>query len=109
MADVTRFRPARKYDLWHDRALFHFLTDSADRAAYVDALCAALQAGGHVVLATFALDGPEKCSGLDVIRYDRERLAELGPDFVILDESTEAHATPSGDEQKFAWFRCRKR
>src|SRR4029077_7432635 len=70
VADVVRWKPLQRYDVWHDRAAFHFLTDVADRTAYVGCLREALQPGGHAIIATFALDGPERCSGLPVVRYD---------------------------------------
>ena len=76
VADVTQWRPQRAYDFWHDRAAFHFLTDEADRAAYVEALHEAVRPGGHAIIATFAPDGPERCSGLPVVRYDAETLAQ---------------------------------
>ena len=74
-ADVTDFEPDRRWDLWHDRATFHFLTDAGDRAAYRDVLDRSLEPGGHAVIATFDLDGPDMCAGLPVVRYDSETLA----------------------------------
>jgi len=106
-ADVTRFEPARRYALWHDRAVLHFLTDPEDQQAYVRTLRHALQPGGHVILATFALDGPTRCSGLPVERYDAPRMADLlGPAFRLREAETETHATPSGAAQQFqyGWF-----
>lgn len=101
-ADVTQWQPDRTYDLWHDRAAFHFLTDPADRAAYRQALLSATAPGAHVVIATFALDGPEKCSGLPVQRYDPAGLArELTDGFTALDSIVHAHTTPSGSQQQF--------
>jgi trans-aconitate methyltransferase len=76
-ADVTAWEPVRTYDVWHDRATFHFLTDSAEQLAYVERLRRALQCGGHVVIGTFAIDGPETCSGLPVARYDADRLRDV--------------------------------
>jgi trans-aconitate methyltransferase len=75
-ANVTKWQPERSYDVWHDRAAFHFLTDAGDRAAYVERLQSAVKPGGHAIIATFALDGPERCSGLPVQRYDPTQLAE---------------------------------
>ncbi len=102
--DVTRDRPPGPYRLWHDRAVFHFLTDPADRLAYVSSLSAALPAGGHAIIATFAEDGPERCSNLPVCRYSPEHLsAELGPGFVLVESLRETHLTPAQGEQKFIY------
>lgn len=104
-ADVTRTEPAGPYDLWHDRAVFHFLTDPDDRARYLAALRRHLRPGGHLILAAFAPDGPEKCSGLPVRRYDADLLKdELGRDFSLLKEVPETHRTPWGDEQRFRYY-----
>ncbi|MER2606608.1 MAG: class I SAM-dependent methyltransferase [Siculibacillus sp.] len=101
-ADVTEWRPARTWDVWHDRAAFHFLTTEEDRRAYVEALRRALRGGGHAVIATFAPDGPEKCSGLPVARHDAESLAAvLGTDFELVESRDHAHRTPNGAVQKF--------
>lgn len=108
-ADVTLFRPHRTYRLWHDRAAFHFLTGTADRQRYLEVLGEALTPGGHLVLAAFALDGPSRCSGLDVVRYDAAGLAaELGPGFSLLEERRERHTTPQGREQQFGYYRFRR-
>jgi 2-polyprenyl-3-methyl-5-hydroxy-6-metoxy-1,4-benzoquinol methylase len=109
-ADITRVDlPLHKYDVWHDRAVFHFLTKPQDREAYVKAVEHAVRPGGHVIVATFASDGPEKCSGLDVARYDPQSLHhEFGPGFELLDSTHEAHQTPFGTEQKFIYCYCRK-
>lgn len=105
-ADVTRFEPTRRYALWHDRAVFHFLTDAGERAAYVRTLGKALQPGGTVIIATFAPDGPPKCSGLDVVRYDgRSLAAELGASYKLRESRREAHVTPGGMTQPFCYFR----
>jgi SAM-dependent methyltransferase len=106
-ADVTRFEPSRRYALWHDRAALHFLTDPEDQRAYVRSLARALQPGGHVILAAFALDGPTRCSGLPVARYDAARMvALLGPGFQLRRAETEVHLTPAGVPQHFqyGWF-----
>ena len=104
MADVTRVEPARRYALWHDRAVLHFLTDPEDQRAYVRTLTQALQPGGHVILATFALDGPARCSGLPVERYDAARMvALLGPGFQLRRAETEVHLTPAGVSQHFQY------
>lgn len=102
-ADVlTAALPAATFDLWHDRAVFHFLTASQDRAAYRRQLVRALRPGGHVLLSTFGPEGPTRCSGLDVIRYDASALlAELGPRFRLIESMTHLHRTPSGATQQF--------
>lgn len=105
-ADILRWTPPQRYGLWHDRALFHFLTDPADRQAYTQALAAGLGPGGQAVIATFAPDGPERCSGLSVCRYDPDGLAAaLGTGFRLLDSLTEDHVTPAGKIQKFQYCR----
>ena len=104
--DVTLWEPPRLYDLWHDRAVFHFLTEEDDRRAYLDVLNRALKPDGHVVIATFSLDGPEKCSGLPVRRYSPAMLeAELGESFVLRETASEDHVTPKGARQKFTYCR----
>jgi trans-aconitate methyltransferase len=103
-ADVTQWRPERRYDIWHDRAALHFLTDPLDRAAYVERLCDAVKRGGHAVIATFAPDGPERCSGLPVVRYDATSLAHaIGPSFRLVRERRHVHTTPWGSTQAFQW------
>ena len=102
VADVVGWKPRQRYDLWHDRAAFHFLTEEADRTAYVECLREALRPGGHAIIATFALDGPERCSGLQVIRYDAARLAGvLGGAFNLLETRRHDHRTPMGSIQSF--------
>ncbi|MBA2399199.1 MAG: class I SAM-dependent methyltransferase [Bradyrhizobium sp.] len=102
VADATAWEPSRTYDVWHDRAAFHFLTEARDRAAYIARLGRGLRIGGHAIIATFALDGPEKCSGLPVMRYDAARLGEtLGPGFKLLQSRRDDHATPWGSHQLF--------
>jgi trans-aconitate methyltransferase len=104
--DVTRFNPPQRFALWHDRAVFHFLTDRADRESYVNTLKQALEPGGHVIIMAFALDGPTRCSGLDIVQYDAEKLtAELGAGFKLVETGHEVHLTPAGNQQKFAYFR----
>ncbi len=104
VADVTRWRPVRLYRLWHDRAVFHFLTEATDRSAYLANLKAALTPGGHAVIASFAPDGPERCSGLPVQRYSPESLAaELGPAFRLKHKRAESHLTPAGRVQQFQY------
>jgi SAM-dependent methyltransferase len=105
-ADVTEFEPPVSYDLWHDRAVFHFLVDEHDRRAYVSVLKRALAPGSHLVMLTFAKDGPLKCSGLDVMQYNAEGIqAVLGRDFQLVESGTDMHTTPMGAHQKFAFFR----
>jgi SAM-dependent methyltransferase len=100
--DVTAFRGERPYALWHDRAVFHFLTDPADRDAYRASLRANLALGGLAVLAVFAPDGPETCSGLPVRRYDVPQLVkEIGPGFALVHGERRVHTTPWGAEQPF--------
>ena len=86
-ADVTRFTPSRRFALWHDRAVFHFLTEKADRQQYVATMRRTLSLEGHAIIATFASDGPDKCSGLDVRLYDAPTIsAELGAEFQLLEQ-----------------------
>jgi 2-polyprenyl-3-methyl-5-hydroxy-6-metoxy-1,4-benzoquinol methylase len=97
------------YDVWHDRAVFHFLTQAADRQHYIDCVRHSVRKGGHVILATFAPDGPERCSGLEVVRYSPESLhGEFGDDFEVVDSARETHHTPFGTEQKFIYCYCRR-
>ncbi|MCK1476553.1 class I SAM-dependent methyltransferase [Bradyrhizobium sp. 197] len=110
VADATTWRPAKTYDLWHDRAAFHFLTESRDRTAYIERLRSAVAPGGHVIIATFALGGPEKCSGLPVQRHDSASLAaELGPAFELVETRNEAHHTPWNSTQAFQFSRFKRR
>ena len=96
--------PQARYDLWHDRAVFHFLTQAEQRAHYLRQLTCALKPGGHAVLATFGPQGPLKCSGLDTVRYDAGELARaLGDGFTLVDSALEAHATPFGATQQFLY------
>jgi SAM-dependent methyltransferase len=102
VADVTKWYPTQAFDVWHDRAAFHFLVDPVDRSAYVARMKQAVKPGGHVIIATFAIDGPEKCSGLPVNRYDAASLAkELGEGFVLLDSRRHDHSTPWKSAQRF--------
>jgi len=95
------------YDIWHDRAVFHFLTDPADRMAYVRQVMKAVRPGGHVIVSTFAPDGPEQCSGLPVARYDPDQLHhEFGDSFELLEHSREEHKTPWGSVQHFVYCHC---
>jgi SAM-dependent methyltransferase len=109
-ADITSADlPPGNYDVWHDRAVFHFLTGPEDRAAYVKAVFRSVKPGGHVIVATFAENGPVQCSGLPVIRYSADELhAEFGDSFQLLDHRKEAHHTPSGTVQQFVYCYCRR-
>jgi SAM-dependent methyltransferase len=110
VSDITRFEPQRKYQLWHDRAVLHFLTDPADRRRYVSVLQQALDPGGHVVIAAFGPKGPRKCSGLEIRRYTLEMLAELlGPEFELQSHELENHQTPMGATQQFLYSCWTKR
>jgi 2-polyprenyl-3-methyl-5-hydroxy-6-metoxy-1,4-benzoquinol methylase len=100
--DVTIWEPRQSYDIWHDRAAFHFLTEPRDRAAYLSRLRQAVRPGGHAIIATFALDGPERCSGLPVMRYDAASLGEaLGEEFALVEEKRHRHTTPWQSSQQF--------
>lgn len=102
VTDVTQWEPPSRYDLWHDRAAFHFLTDVSDRTAYIARLKNALPVGGHAIIGTFALDGPERCSGLPVVRYDAAQLAlMLTSSFALVDMRRHEHKTPWGALQQF--------
>lgn len=106
VADITRFQPGHRYALWHDRAVFHFLTSARDRRNYVDTLKRSLLPAGQIILAAFAIGGPEKCSGLEIVQYDYDKLSrELGDGFRLLEEASETHQTPSGKLQQFSYFR----
>jgi SAM-dependent methyltransferase len=109
VSDITRANfGQRRFDLWHDRAVFHFLTDAASRAAYVERVKTSVKPGGFVVMATFGLEGPLKCSGLDVVRYDATALhSEFGDNFRLLGSETALHATPFGTNQQFLYCWCR--
>ncbi len=107
--DVTTHAFARhRYDVWHDRAVFHFLTDSEDRAAYVRQVAHAVKPGGHVIVAAFGPEGPTRCSGLDIVRYDPDALhGEFGNSFRLEKHITELHQTPMGAIQQFVYCYCR--
>lgn len=103
VADLLTWQPARRYQLWHDRAVFHFLTERADRDRYRAVLRGALAPGGWVVLGTFADDGPTRCSGLATSRYSPEELAGQFPGFEVVHAARDRHHTPSGGVQSFSW------
>lgn len=108
--DITRLElPQYRFDIWHDRAVFHFLNTQEERAAYVQTVLRAVRPGGHVIVATFAEDGPLQCSGLPVVRYRPETLhAEFGDAFLLVEHEKEVHHTPSGNVQQFVYCYCRK-
>jgi SAM-dependent methyltransferase len=109
VSDLRDWKPSRRYDAWHDRAVLHFLTEAEDRQAYVAVLGAALAAGGIAVIGTFAPDGPEKCSGLPVMRHDAQSLQLLlGADFVLLGSIRHQHRTPWGSVQNFQFSTFRR-
>lgn len=105
---VTALLPGARFDLWHDRAVYHFLTAATDRAAYATLVQRSVKPGGHLVMATFAPDGPSRCSGLDVVRYDGPSLARELPGFELIEETRESHTTPSGTEQRFSYSLLRR-
>jgi 2-polyprenyl-3-methyl-5-hydroxy-6-metoxy-1,4-benzoquinol methylase len=109
-ADITQTTlPTQAYDVWHDRAVFHFLTRPEERRAYVQNVMRAVRVGGHVIVSTFGPEGPEKCSGLEVMRYDAESLhGEFGQRFHLLESSKELHNTPFGTVQQFLYCYCRR-
>jgi trans-aconitate methyltransferase len=109
VADITDWQPSRRYAVWHDRAVFHFLTEPEQRKAYRLALLSGVVPDGLIIMATFAPDGPEKCSGLPVRRYDPSTLAaELGSDFRLVEAWREEHVTPWNDAQSFNWCAFRR-
>lgn len=108
-ADVTAWEPQRQYDIWHDRAAFHFLTESSDQQAYVACLKRALRPGAYAIIGSFAPDGPEKCSGLPVMRHDYASIAALlGDVFTPIDSRRHDHVTPWGATQHFQFSTFRK-
>ena len=109
-ADITKAAlPASRYDIWHDRAVFHFLTAPADRDAYVRTVLRAVKPGGHVIVATFAEDGPLQCSGLPVMRYRADELHDqFGEAFTLIQHQKEEHHTPFGTVQQFVYCYCRR-
>jgi len=107
--DIRSFRSERQFVVWHDRVVFHFLTDPADRQQYLTSLRGALQESGHVILATFGPDGPTSCSGLRSQRYSAEDLsAFLGPDFVLRESHLDTHTTPAGSTQQLMYGRWQR-
>jgi SAM-dependent methyltransferase len=107
--DITNWTPPRTWNVWHDRAVFHFLTERAQQDAYIAALTVATRPGATAIFATFAHDGPDRCSGLPVQRYSAESLASrLGPAFTLIGQARETHRTPSGAEQRFSYAVLRR-
>jgi SAM-dependent methyltransferase len=108
-ADVTTWEPSETHDVWHDRAAFHFLTEPKDRAAYAARVARAVRARGHVIIGTFGLDGPKRCSGLPVTRHDAASIGEvLGPSFELIESRNHAHQTPMRAIQRFQFSRFRR-
>ena len=108
-ADITKYTPNKKFDIWHDRAVFHFLNSEKEKNTYVQTVLQSVKPGGLVIVATFAEDGPTTCSGLPVQRYSANQLhGEFGEPFVMLGHEKECHTTPWGVQQKFVYCFCRK-
>jgi SAM-dependent methyltransferase len=109
VADISQMQlEPLTYDVWHDRAVFHFLTSTEQRSVYVRNVATAVKPGGHVIVSTFGPEGPTKCSGLDVMRYDAESLhGEFGKHFRLVESSKELHETPVGTMQQFLYCYCR--
>lgn len=108
-ADLLGWTPPRRYAVWHDRAVFHFLIEPEQRARYRNAIRAALAPGGFLIVGTFAADGPAQCSGLPVARYDADELAkQLGTDYSVVTTRREHHHTPTGADQPFTWLLARR-
>jgi len=109
VADVTAWQPSRTFDVWHDRAAFHFLTEPQDREAYGECVRTAMRPGGHVIIGTFAPDGPERCSGLPVVRHDHTTIGQvLGGSFRLAETRKHDHRTPGGAIQRFQFSRFRR-
>ncbi len=110
VADITEVDlPKDHFEVWHDRAVFHFLTDERDRRKYVERVMLSLKRGGHIIVASFSLEGPRKCSGLDVMQYSPESMhGEFGNSFQLVESIGETHNTPFGTTQEFVYCYCRK-
>lgn len=109
VADVTTWQPLQTYNVWHDRAAFHFLTDPDDQVTYAECVRKAVPPGGHVIIGTFALDGPERCSGLPVVRHDAVSLGQiLGGSFALVESRRHDHQTPGGAIQRFQFSRFQR-
>ena len=109
VTDITQTEwESGAYNVWHDRAVFHFLTAPQQRVAYVRQVARSVKPGGYVIVGTFGPDGPTKCSGLDIVRYDAESLhSQFGSGFRLIDSSKELHKTPFGTTQQFLYCYCR--
>jgi ubiquinone/menaquinone biosynthesis C-methylase UbiE len=109
-ADITQASlPENHFDVWHDRAVFHLLTDAQDRLKYVELVMRSLKVGGHIIVASFGENGPQKCSGLEVVRYSPETMhGEFGSGFTLVKSLNEIHETPFGTTQEFVYCYCRK-
>lgn len=104
--DVLQFNPPNQFALWHDRAVFHFLTSKSERRDYVNVLKRTLEPNGHFIIGAFSFTGPTQCSGLDIVQYDaRKLISELGEGFELVQELNEIHVTPAGKKQDFVYFR----
>lgn len=104
-SDITEFEPHRLYDIWHDRAVFHFLTRSKDRQQYIQNLKNSLHPGSHFIISAFTIGGPNQCSNLEIVQYDKAKMnAELGNEFQLITNRNVSHITPAGKEQKFSYF-----
>jgi SAM-dependent methyltransferase len=109
VADITQVQEVGQFDVWHDRATYHFLTEASDRLRYAELVARSVPSGGHLIIAAFAPDGPSTCSGLDVCRYNARSLGqELGPAFTCEREVVDQHVTPSGSVQPFTFARFRR-
>lgn len=107
--DITRFNPPQQFSIWHDRAVFHFLTEQTDRESYVKVLKRALKPNGHLIIAAFSIGGSTKCSGLDVVQYNAKKLMlELGDSFQLVTMINDVHVTPANKEQQFTYFYLKK-
>ena len=103
--DVTQFTPEKAYPLWHDRAVFHFLTEKSEREKYKKVLALAVPGVGYVIIAAFSIGGPTKCSGLDIVQYNAEKISqEFESHFKLINEKFETHITPTGREQLFGYY-----
>lgn len=109
-ADITTYTPPKPFSIWHDRAVFHFLTTASARKKYIQTLNKSLNSGSFLILAAFSIDGPKMCSGLDIVQYDLKKLhSELGPGFKLINQQSELHRTPDDNEQQFTYYCFQKK